>query len=119
MVTLALGLNLKKIRADKLAADTNYARALAERLTISENAARLAGEKALALATVNSQNALLHASGHDSKQVIVALNSAAGVMRQSEDSVNRELGRKMARSEARRGGNECVRKCRWRGSQDN
>src|SRR3546814_17491837 len=37
MVTLALGLNLKKIRADKLAADTNYARALAERLTISEN----------------------------------------------------------------------------------
>src|SRR3546814_13531930 len=76
MVTLALGLNLKKIRADKLAADTNYARALAERLTISENAARLAGEKALALATVNSQNALLHASGHDSKQVIVATHSA-------------------------------------------
>src|SRR3546814_3957445 len=40
MVTLALGLNLKKIRADKLAADTNYAEALAERLKISESAAR-------------------------------------------------------------------------------
>src|SRR3546814_15790397 len=64
MVTLALGLNLKKIRADKLAADTNYARALAARLTISENAARLAGAKALALENVNSQNAQLHAPGH-------------------------------------------------------
>src|SRR3546814_14314540 len=104
MVTLALGLNLKKIRADKLAADTNYARALAERLTISENAARLAGEKALALATVNSQNALLHASGHDSKQVIVALNSAAGVLRQSEDSVHRELGRMLESSASYLGG---------------
>lgn len=84
MVTLALGLNLKKIQRDKLAADFNYARSLSERLEISERATRLAEEKAFALATVNSQNALLHASGHDSKQVILALNSAVDVLRRSE-----------------------------------
>src|SRR3546814_12753499 len=31
--------------------------------------------------TVNSQNALLHASGHDSRQVILALNSAVEVLK--------------------------------------
>lgn len=92
MVTLALGLNLKKIQADKQAADANYARSMAERLEISERAARLAEEKAFALATVNSQNALLHASGHDSRQVILALNSAIEVLRRGDDAgSNREL----------------------------
>ncbi|NIJ39698.1 signal transduction histidine kinase [Sphingopyxis panaciterrae] len=92
MVTLALGLNLKKIQRDKVAADFNYARSLSERLAISERAARLAEEKAFALATVNSQNALLHASGHDSKQVILALNTAVDVLRRSaEPADNGEL----------------------------
>ena len=81
MVTLALGLNLKKIQREKLAADANVAQSLGERLEISEQAKRLAEEKAFALATVNSQNALLHASGHDSRQVILALNSAVEVLR--------------------------------------
>ncbi len=85
MVTLALGLNLKKIQNDRLVADTNYARSLTERVQISERAARLAEEKAFALATVNSQNALLHASGHDSKQVILALNSAIDVLKRGDD----------------------------------
>lgn len=85
MVTLALGLNLKKIQRDKIAADFNYARSLSERLAISERAARLAEEKAFALATVNSQNALLHASGHDSKQVILALNSAVDVLKRGAE----------------------------------
>lgn len=85
MVTLALGLNLKKIQNDKLAADGNYARSMAERLAMSERAARLAEEKAFALETVNSQNALLHASGHDSRQVILALNSAIDVLKRSDD----------------------------------
>ncbi|WOF43571.1 sensor histidine kinase [Sphingopyxis indica] len=83
MVTLALGLNLRKIQADKLAADAKYAQSMAERVAISERAARLAEEKAFALATVNSQNALLHASGHDSKQVILALNSAVEALKRT------------------------------------
>lgn len=92
MVTLALGLNLKKIQRDKIVADRNYARSLAERLEISERAARLAEEKAFALATVNSQNALLHASGHDSRQVILALNSAVQVLkRQNRPDADGEL----------------------------
>ncbi|HWV61459.1 MAG TPA: ATP-binding protein [Sphingopyxis sp.] len=81
MVTLALGLNLKKIQRDKVIADWKYAQSLTERLEISERATRLAEEKAFALETVNSQNALLHASGHDSRQVILALNSAVEVLR--------------------------------------
>src|SRR3546814_10282326 len=72
MVTIALGLNLRKIQRDKVVADWKYAQSLTERLEISERAARLAEEKAFAMETVNSQNALLHASGHDSRQVILA-----------------------------------------------
>lgn len=90
MATLALGLNLKKIQTDKLAADEAYARELAGRLAVSERAARLAEEKAFALETVNSQNALLHASGHDSKQVILALNSAVDALKR-DPAANGEL----------------------------
>lgn len=81
MVTFALGLNLKKIQGDKIVADAKYGQALIERLEISERATRLAEEKAFALETVSSQNALLHASGHDSRQVILALNSAVAVLK--------------------------------------
>lgn len=84
MVTLALGLNLKKIQRDKLAADANYARSLGEQLATSNRAKRLAEEKAFALETVHSQNALLHASGHDSRQVILALNSAVAVLKRDD-----------------------------------
>ena len=81
MVTVALGLNLKKIQRDKVVADWKYAQSLTERLEMSERATRLAEEKAFALETVHSQNALLHASGHDSRQVILALNSAVEVLK--------------------------------------
>ena len=92
MVTLALGLNLKKIQQDKVAADWKYAQSLTERLEISERATRLAEEKAFAMETVNSQNALLHASGHDSRQVILALNSAVEVLkRQNRPGADDEL----------------------------
>lgn len=85
MVTLALGLNLKKIQRDKIAADANYARALSERLAITERAKQLAEEHSFALATVSSQNALIHASGHDSSQVILALNSAIDVLKRKDE----------------------------------
>lgn len=84
MVTLALGLHLKKIQSDKVAADANVARSLANELATSQQAKRLAEDKALALETVHSQNALLHASGHDSRQVILALNSAVAVLKRTD-----------------------------------
>lgn len=101
MVTIALGLNLRKIREEKVAADEKVAQSLAERVRISEAAAHLAEEKAAAIASLNSQNALLHASGHDSKQVILALNSAISVLDQADASIdrNRDL-RTMLRSSA-------------------
>lgn len=92
MVTLALGLNLRKIQNDKLVADQNYATSITDQLRMSERAARLAEEKAFALETVHSQNALLHASGHDSRQVILALNTAIDVLRRGDEAgVHREL----------------------------
>jgi len=99
MVTVALGLHLRKIQADKLAGDARYAQSMAERVRMSEAAARLAEEKATALATVNSQNALLHASGHDSKQVILALNSAIEVLGRDDDGRHADT-RKMLQSSA-------------------
>ncbi|HMP44643.1 MAG TPA: ATP-binding protein [Sphingopyxis sp.] len=105
MVTVALGLNLKKIQNDKLAADRNYARSMQEQLAISERAARLAEEKAFALETVNSQNALLHASGHDSKQVILALNTAIDVLKRGDaQGVHAELTDMLQSSAAYLGG---------------
>ncbi len=92
MVTLALGLNLRKIEADRREADARYAQSMAERLAISERAARLAEERELALTAVESRNALLHASGHDSRQVILALNSAISVLRRGDlDGVQHDL----------------------------
>ena len=88
MVTLALGLNLKKIQSDKLAADANYSSSLIAQLEISEQSKRHAEEKAFALETVHSQNALLHASGHDSRQVILALNSAVAVLKRQDRPAN-------------------------------
>lgn len=86
MVTLALGFNLRKIRADQQEADARYASELAERLRVSERAARLADEREVALAAVDSQNALLHASGHDSRQVILALSGAIKVLERQDSA---------------------------------
>jgi two-component system, sensor histidine kinase LadS len=83
MVTLALGLNLRTIQTDREEANARYTQSMAERLRITESAARLAEEREFALTAVDNQNALLHASGHDSKQVILALNSAINVLKRS------------------------------------
>lgn len=92
MVTLALGLNLRKINDDRRKADAQFARSMAERVEISERAARIAQEREFALRAVEQQNALLHASGHDSRQVILALNSAVKTLqRHDETGVYRDL----------------------------
>lgn len=92
MVTLALGLNLRKIQTERQEADAKYAQSMAERLRISEEAARLAEEREAALMAVDNQNALLHASGHDSRQVILALNTAVNVLKRSDTAgVHRDL----------------------------
>jgi len=81
MVTIALGLNLRQIQMARIASDDAYARAILEQLSISERAARLAEEKAFALQALTNQSALLHASGHDSKHVILGLNNAIAALK--------------------------------------
>jgi signal transduction histidine kinase len=81
MVTIALGLNLRRIQMARIASDNAYAQSILERLSISERATRLAEEKAFALQALTNQSALLHASGHDSKQVILALTNAIAALK--------------------------------------
>lgn len=100
MVTVALGFNLRKIQYEKILADEKFAHSMVERVRISETAAHLAEEKAIAIATLNSQSALLHASGHDSKQVILALNSAIVALDHASPSENASELRTMLRSSA-------------------
>lgn len=89
MVTVALGLNLRKIEAERREADAKYTQSMAERLAMSERAARLAEERQFAITAVENQNALLHASGHDSRQVILALNTAISVLKRGEAGAER------------------------------
>ncbi|MEM1152635.1 MAG: sensor histidine kinase [Pseudomonadota bacterium] len=86
--TLALGLNLRKTQRESMAAKELYAKNLREKLAISEQAARLANEKAAAQDTINDQSGLLHASGHDSKQVLMALNVAAQTLKSDQGKLS-------------------------------
>ena len=76
MMTLALGLHVRKIHHEKMQADENLTKSLIDNLSITEKARTLAGHKAAALATIHDQNLLIHAAGHDSRQVVFAINSA-------------------------------------------
>ena len=88
--TLALGLNLRKSQRESMEAKEIHAQNLREKLAISEQAARLANEKAAAQATINDQSGLLHASGHDSKQVLMALNVAAQTLKSDHGKLSIE-----------------------------
>jgi signal transduction histidine kinase len=78
--TLALGLNISKSQREHQATKALYTTNLQEKLAIAE-------ERSAALATVLDQSALLHASGHDSQQVLLALNSALDAVHNADDSL--------------------------------
>ncbi len=84
MATLALGLYVRKIELDRRASQAELTQSLQSRLEISERAQRLSEERAAALATIDDQNSLLHASGHDSRQVVSALRSAVAYVEGGE-----------------------------------
>ncbi|GAA6138849.1 hypothetical protein NBRC116583_25960 [Arenicella sp. 4NH20-0111] len=81
--TLAIGLNIRKSENQHEETKEAYLQSLEDKLEISKAAQRLAEERSSALATVVDQSALLHASGHDSQQVILALNSALDAVERS------------------------------------
>lgn len=77
LATLALGLHLRSLQQERLASGVALQASLERQVITSREAARLAEERASALAAVRDQERLLHASGHDSRQVLVALNAVA------------------------------------------
>ncbi len=68
LITLTMVLHMRKVMQDKQESESNLIASLEQRLQLSE-------DKASALATISDQEQLIHASGHDSKQVLLALNS--------------------------------------------
>ena len=86
--TLALGLNMRKSQIEHNVTKQKYLESLKEQLAISEASQRLAEEKSAALATVVDQSSLLHASGHDSQQVLLALNSVLDAVQSTDESLS-------------------------------
>ncbi len=76
LITIALGLDLKKIQENSVDTQLQLNESLRDALDASRRARNLAQEKAEAYANLNDQSSLIHAAGHDSKQIIVALNTA-------------------------------------------
>lgn len=68
LMTLTMVLHMRKVMADKQQSERDLITSLEARLQLSE-------EKASALATISDQDNLMHASGHDSQQVMLALNA--------------------------------------------
>lgn len=74
-MTLTLVLHLQSIYRSKQASERELIGSLQDRLELNEKAQRLRQDKDSALATVDDQYNLIHASGHDSQQVMLALNA--------------------------------------------
>ncbi len=79
LFTLAMILHMRKVMRDKQQSETELIASLEDRLSLSE-------EKADALATINDQDQLIHASGHDSQQVMLALNAMIEFTRNNEQT---------------------------------
>lgn len=73
--SLALALHIRRVHLDKLDYEQGLNKSLQQQIEIQEDAIRLEREKASAIATINDQDNLIHASGHDSQQVLLALKS--------------------------------------------
>ncbi|MCT2559361.1 sensor histidine kinase [Tsuneonella sp. YG55] len=76
MATLTLVLHLRQLYTDRVAAERDTRAALLEKLALSEETARLADDRARALADVHARDRLLEGSAHDTRHVLHALNSA-------------------------------------------
>lgn len=76
MATLTLMLHLRQLYTDRVAAERDTRAALLGKLALSEETARLADDRARALADVRARDRLLEGSAHDTRHVLHALNSA-------------------------------------------
>ncbi|MEP0466238.1 MAG: sensor histidine kinase [Parasphingorhabdus sp.] len=78
LMTLTMVLHMRKVMADKQQSERDLITSLEARLQLSE-------EKASALATISDQDNLMHASGHDSQQVMLALNAIVDFAESDEE----------------------------------
>jgi signal transduction histidine kinase len=83
MATLAVGLHLRKLQQDRLAAEQEAKSELLARIAISEDANRLAEEREKALAGLRARDRLIEMSAHDTRHVLHALSSAVFLARQT------------------------------------
>ena len=68
-----------------------YAAGLEEKIRAISRARELEEVNALAASTIQDQNAMLQASGHDTKQVLLAINSATEYLEKSETTKDEDL----------------------------
>ena len=69
----------------------NYQSLLIDNTMVLEEKLRLIEDQAIASATIQDQNALLHASGHDTKQVLMAIDNATYHLENQNKNVAPEL----------------------------
>ena len=77
MASLTLALHLRSLEVARIEAERHARSALLSKLALSEEAARLAEDRARALSEVRSRDRLLVGSAHDTRHVLHALNTAA------------------------------------------
>lgn len=85
LAMVSLGLQLRKLQLDRLAGEAALSESLKEQLRVTEESHRLLLEREAAKATLADQANLMQSSGHDSRQVLLALNAAADALESSSD----------------------------------
>ncbi|WP_162935749.1 sensor histidine kinase [Tsuneonella amylolytica] len=76
MASITLVLHLRALQTERLQAERRASAALLEKLALSEEAARLADDRARALLDVRARDRTIEATAHDTRHVLHALNSA-------------------------------------------
>lgn len=91
MATISLALHLRALEDRRIASEKRARSALLEKLAISEEATRLAGERALALSEVSQRDRLIQESAHDTRHVLHALNSAVHFARSRPQGTSADM----------------------------
>lgn len=90
-VTLSAVWKIWKDKDDQQKTIEAYAIGLEDRLRAISRARELEEAHALAVSTIRDQNAMLQSSGHDTKQVLLAINSATEYLEKSSDTKEEAL----------------------------
>lgn len=90
-VTLSVIWKTWKDQAEQRQTVEAYAKGLEAQLKAVSHARQLEDENALATSTIQDQNALLQASGHDTRQVLLAINTATDYLEASASPQDEDL----------------------------